>query len=88
MNADYSADHITIDIDIAGLGEFGEFGDGGVDAAVQAKCEAVSGGADLLHYLWQVFAAVAQDMQYRPEYLAPQLTDIVDLDDGWRDERP
>src|SRR5690606_15422720 len=49
---------------------------------------AVAGGIHGIEYLAEVLAPIAQDVQHRTKYLPFDPTDIVDLDQGGRDEGP
>ena len=47
LHADHRADHVAVDVDVAGPDARGDVRDGLVDAGVQAEGQAVAGGVDL-----------------------------------------
>ena len=57
-----------------------------VDAAVQAEGQAVARAIDRVDERRELGSAIAQQVQHRPEHLAPQFGEVVDLDQGRRNE--
>ena len=80
LHADHRANHVAVDVDVAGLHFLRHLGNGLVDAAVHAKGQAIAGGVQRIEHLAQLVAAVAQHMQHRAEDFALQALDAVDLD--------
>ena len=80
LHAHDSANHIAVHINIAHPHLLRDLGNRLVNAAVNAKRQAVAGGVDRVQHLAELLAAVAQHMQHRAEHLALQAADAVDLD--------
>ena len=57
-----------------------------VDAAVDAERQAVAGRGDLVEHVVERVAAPADDMEDRPEHLARQPAEMVDLEGARREE--
>ncbi|CAB3925919.1 hypothetical protein LMG26858_05800 [Achromobacter anxifer] len=64
----------------------GHVRDGFVNAGMHAKGQAVARAVDGVEQGVEFVALVAHHVQYRAEDFARQLADVVDLDDGRRDE--
>ena len=86
LHADHRANHVAVDVNVAGLHLLRDLGNGFVNAAVDAKRQAVAGGVDGVQHLRQLLAAVAQYMQNWAEHLTLQALYAINFDNCWQDE--
>src|SRR6185436_11558981 len=86
LHADDGTDHVAVHIDIADVRGGKDLGDRLVDARLHAEGETVAGGIDLPDRRGEIAPAEADDVQHRPEDLAVELADAVELDHGRQHE--
>src|SRR6266446_10519875 len=74
------ADHVAVDVAVADLEPLKDVAHGLVDAAVDARRQAVAGGGDLVEHLVEPVGRPAHDMQDRAEDLAREPLRAIDLE--------
>src|SRR6056297_262502 len=82
LYAHHGADDVAVHIDVPGARFREQLAGAGIDAAVDAEGERVTGLVDLLHDAIDVARGVPDHVQDRAEDLAFQLAYAVDLDHG------
>ena len=86
LHADDRADHVAVDVDVAGANPRAHGFDGFVDACLDAVRQSVTGGVDRRDQRRELSLAIAQNVEHRPEHFAFELADALDFDQCRREE--
>src|SRR5438876_6941684 len=86
LHAHDRADHVAVNVGVADLEAAVHGLDRLVDPAVDAERQAVAGRGDGIQELVEPAALPAHHMQDRPEHLALEPADAVDLESARREE--
>ena len=86
LDAHNRTDNVAIDIDVANADAISNVSDSFIKTRMQAESQAIAGCIDVIDQAVHVVTLVAHNMQNRTKHFTLQITQTVDLDDGWRNE--
>jgi hypothetical protein len=84
LDSYHCADHVAVDINVAGTCAGRDEINGLVDPAVHAERESVAGRINVPDQISQPAAGEAHDMQHRTKHLSFQFADATNLDQSRR----
>src|SRR3546814_16889087 len=86
LDTNHRANHVAIDVDIAGLDHLGRERDGIIEPRMQPEGEAIAGRVDRADERCKPPGPKTQDVKHGSKHLASKPCNIVNLDNGRRSE--